>query len=176
MAQAPTIPVRVRTDDGKEKLYQLSYDTRVLLARNLPALELIDILPYSNNYRRRFVLPGHLSKHYEVRWVKDLKRSWWNYSGISRSRLTVSSRDVAEEPDPNRGKVFTRVSPVKLLGLPEGTPVLFRLGDAWERGEVETYVNQIEVKRTREKAQKKIKLKLLRYLRLPTIWDRLSID
>lgn len=175
MAQAPTIPVRVRTDDGEEKLYQLSYDTRVLLARNLPALELIDILPYSSNYRRRFVLPGHLSKHYEVRWVKDLTRPEWTYYGSFRSRRFLGSKST-NEPDPNRGKVLTRVSPVKLLGLPEGTPVFFRLGDAWERGEIETYVNQIEVKKTREKTQKKAKLKLLRYLRLPTIWDRLSVD
>jgi hypothetical protein len=159
--------------DGKEKLYQLSYDTRVLLARNLPALEDIDILPYSGNYRRRLVLPGHLSKHYEVRWVKDLTRTSWTHLASFRSRRYLGSGS-AEEPDPNRGKVLTRVSPVKLLGLPVGTPVLFRLGEAWERGEIETYVNQTEVKKTQEKARKKIKIKLQRYLRLPTIWDRLS--
>ena len=38
MAQAPTIPVRVRENSADEgKLYQLSYDARVLLAKGLPA-------------------------------------------------------------------------------------------------------------------------------------------
>lgn len=172
MAQAPTIPVRVRTVYGdKEKLYQLPYDTRVLLARNLPALELIDILPYANNYRRMFVLPGQLSKHYEIRWVKDLRRTC--FYGHVRSRRYGGA---VEELDPDRGKVITRVSPVKLLGLGEGTPILFRLGESWERGEVGTYVDQRQAKKVEEKVRKKAKVKLRKYLRLPTIWERLSTD
>lgn len=175
MSQVPTIPVRVRTEDGKEKLYQLPYDTRVLLARNLPALEDIDILPYSSYYRRVFVQPGELSKHYEIRWIKGLQRTSWLHYASSRTRRYIGSKSI-EEPDPNRGKIVARVSPMRLLGLPEGTPILFQLEEAWERGEIGAYVNQVEVKKAEKKTKKKVKVKLRKYLRLPTVWDRLSAD
>jgi hypothetical protein len=159
MAQAPTIPVRVRKDHDEEgKLYQLSYDTRVLLPKGFPAIDRIDILPYTNNYRRVFVRQGELSKHYEIRWAKDLMSRWSN------------------NLDPNRGKVITRVSPVKLLGFPAGTHILFRLDGAWELGEIQDHVNQVQAKKAVEKVKKKAKEKIRKYLRLPTIWDRLSRD
>jgi len=39
---------------------------------------------------------------------------------------------------------------------------------------VDPYVNQIQAKKAVEKFKKKAKEKVRRYLRLPTIWDRLS--
>jgi len=175
MAQAPTIPVRVRKDqyDDPGKLYQLPYDARALLAKGLPALGLIDIFPYTNNYRRVFVRPGELSKHYEIRWIKDLKTSRWRHTMLNR-RGNRCGYKTFEEDDPDRGKVITRTSPVKLLGLPEATNVLFMHEGVWMQGVVDPYVNQIQAKKAVEKFKKKAKEKVRRYLRLPTIWDRLS--
>jgi len=144
MARAPTIPIRVYSglynDPGK--LYELTYGTRVLVAERVPALDAIEILPYSNRHRRLFVQPGQLCKHYEVRWTN--------------------------------GQVVTRLSPVKLQNLTVGTAILFMLNGAWERGQIEAYVDQILETRTKEKARKKTKYKLRAYLRRPTLWDRLD--
>jgi hypothetical protein len=178
MAQAPTIPVRVRTggygDEGK--LHQLSYDTRVLLARNLPALDQIEILPFVGNNRRVYLPPGQLSKHYEIRYIKDLRRSWWEHSRVSRINGVSHLRDrkFVNQADPNAGKLITRLSPVKLHGLPAAVSVLFQVNGRWVLGVIEAYVDQVQAKKLVEKTKKKAKDKHRKYLRQPTIWDRIS--
>jgi hypothetical protein len=180
MAQEKTIPVRVRTgsygDEGK--LHQLSYDTRVLLARGLPALDQIDILPFVGNNRRAWVQPGQLSKHYEIRYIKDLRRTWWEHTRVSRIQGVghLRNRKLIDRADPAAGTLVTRLSPVKLLKLPAGTLVLCLVNDRWEVGLIEDYVDQIQAKRVEEKTKKKAKYKHRKYLRQPTIWDRISRD
>ena len=170
--------MRVPTEryDDQGKLHQLLYDTRVLLARGLPVLSQIDIVPFVGNNRRVWVQPGQLSKHYEIRYLKDLRRSWWDAGRVSRIQGVghLRNRKFVDQADPAAGTLVTRLSPVKLHSIPAGTSVLFQANGRWELGLIEEYVDQIQAKKVIEKTKKKAKDKLRRYLRQPTIWDRIS--
>ena len=150
------IPVLDRTGEEEKKL-SLPSDTLVLLGVRAD-LDDIEIFPYSGYYKRKYVQPGELAAHYEIRYHRELTSRWTG------------------KPSPLRGRVITRIAPQKLGGIKEGSGVLFLLNDRWHYGEVQEYENTHEVRKMAEKAKKLEKNKLRKYLRQPTIWDLLDGD
>lgn len=160
MAQVPTIPVQTGEYDPEgRKIFNLPYETRVIVATGLPAFSDIGVKPQSGSIRK-FSPEGRMAKHYEIRYRPDLQLHWVRPKTIH----------------PLAGKVVRTVSPQKLHGLEAHTPILFLVDGVWHHGWIQPYEDRIKLRKEAEQAKKKAKAKHRRWLRLPTIWDRLSAD
>lgn len=162
MAQVPTIPVQTGEYDPQDrKTFNLPYGTRVIIATGLPA-DITDyiIKPSSGSLRKKYTPEGQMAKHYEIRYRPDLADRWGRTKGL----------------DPNAGQLIRMVSPEKLHGLPAHTSILFLVDEVWHRGTIQPYEDAYKARQEAEKAEKKAKLKHRKYLRQPTVWDRLLTD
>lgn len=169
------------------------FDEARFLPDDSPAEDLFIVEPFRPNFRRQF----RPTMRWQFRWQPDVMVSTYEYVGkpdsrcrqclrYQRSTRLRYDREVGcpnhvrwqkvDQRDPKAGKVFARVSSVKVYGVAPETTVLFQEGDRWVSGKIQPYPMWREQERAEERAANKVKNRRRRHARLPSRWERMLND